>query len=251
MRPITIIQLKQTFCADVYSTSNILLIQNKSFCTQTYIYRQATPFSYKVRPPRPKARPVKSSSSRTVTSKRRRSTRTSTANIKPPRPPVSGLRKLSKDAVTQRVSRVVRRGTRRERVILSPSAAIAPLTVANTSTRRALNAAPRSASSPSWRGLTSAGERAMAERLETGVRPLMDVVTLLIASVKLVSSEPTDVTAAALSASEEEAEMVARVASVSLVSYWLLSLCAKVLLTDGSSVGLHSCQEVGQVSECN
>ncbi len=53
----------------------------------------------------------------------------------------------------------------------------------------------------------------MSERLETGVRPWMEVVAALMALVSPVSSVPTDERATAVSAAEELLDRPASVAS--------------------------------------
>jgi hypothetical protein len=53
----------------------------------------------------------------------------------------------------------------------------------------------------------------MSERLETGVRPLMEVVAALMTLVSPASSVPTDARAAAVSTGEEVLDRVASVAS--------------------------------------
>jgi hypothetical protein len=111
-------------------------------------------------------------------------------------------------------------GEEGKKYILSPSKATAELTVANTSTRISEISAAMSANSArsSWRDWIS-GDRdraAESDRLETGVRPWMEVVAELIAlvsPVSPVSSVPTDERAAAVSAAEELLDRVASVAS--------------------------------------
>jgi len=108
-------------------------------------------------------------------------------------------------------------GEEGKKYILSPSKATAELTVANTSTRISEISAAMSANSArsSWRDWIS-GDRdraAESDRLETGVRPWMEVVAELIALVSPVSSVPTDERAAAVSAAEELLDRVASVAS--------------------------------------
>jgi hypothetical protein len=62
----------------------------------------------------------------------------------------------------------------------------------------------------SWRGWISAE---ISARLETGVRPWIEVVAALMALVSPVSSVPTDERAAVVSAAEEVLDRVASVAS--------------------------------------
>jgi len=142
---------------------------------------------YRTRPPSARANPVRSVSSKTVTSNNKRSTNTSIANIKRPRLPVSGFknesnpaaREISHDLTTNAIRGSVQR----------PNPAIRALMVPNTSNNIKSIAAMR-ATRPSWRVST------VSERFETAVRLLMEVVASVTALVREVSSVPAEARAA-------------------------------------------------------
>lgn len=133
-----------------------------------------------------------------------------------------------------------------EKHVLNPRIATAAVMVAKTSNRIAVRST--TIVSASWRFSTPFSP-SRDRLLLTGVSVFTDAAVLFRAPVILSNSAPMDVTAAALSTSEEEEESVARVASAKPFS--VTRTDAEELVvgrghTDGSSVGLYRYKKVSE-----